>query len=139
LSAPATVEAIVEEFAAYITDVDVELARASIVAVGNLAIKHESSCEHIMSMLMLFIDLDTSYVTAGTLVVLQDILRKYPHLSEDICPRISSLALSVAKDDEEEARTALLWIIGEFGADIEDAPYILEVRWLTWLRLDGGS
>lgn len=126
LSAPATVEAIVEEFAAYITDVDVDLARASIVAVGNLAIKHESSCEHIMSMLMLFIDLDTSYVTAGTLVVLQDILRKYPHLSEDICPRISSLAQSVAKDDEEEARTALLWIIGEFGAEIEDAPYILE-------------
>lgn len=126
LSAPSTVEAIVEEFAAYITDVDVELAQRSIVAVGNLAIKHESSCEHIMSMLMLFIDLDTSYVTAGTLVVLQDILRKYRHLAEEICPKISALAQSVAKDDEEDARMALLWIIGEFGTDIEDAPYILE-------------
>lgn len=126
LSAPSTVEAIVEEFAAYITDVDVEMARRSIVAVGNIAIKHEASCEHIMSMLMLFIDLDTSYVTAGTLVVLQNILRKYPHLAEEICPRIGSLAASVAKDDEEEARMALLWIIGAFGNDIEDAPYILE-------------
>lgn len=126
LSAESNIEAIVEEFAAYVTDVDADLARRSLKAMGDIAVRHESFAEHIMSMLLLFLDLDTSYVTAGTLIVLQDVLRKYPYLSATITNRVSSIAASLEKIDEPEARTALLWIIGEFGEDIEDAPYILE-------------
>eukprot|EP00040_Diaphanoeca_grandis_P001303 m.18080 g.18080 ORF g.18080 m.18080 type:complete len:808 (+) comp11828_c0_seq1:105-2528(+) len=126
LSAPSNIEAIVEEFAAYITDVDADLARRSLKAIGDIAIRHESFAEHIMGMLLLFLDLDTSYVTAGTLIVLQDVLRKYPYLSDTITSRVGPIAATLDKIDEPEARTALLWIIGEFGEDIEDAPYILE-------------
>ena len=34
--------------------------------------------DHILDMLMLFLDLDTSYITSDTLIVLHELLRKYP-------------------------------------------------------------
>eukprot|EP00041_Stephanoeca_diplocostata_P036376 m.1324797 g.1324797 ORF g.1324797 m.1324797 type:complete len:805 (-) comp24852_c4_seq1:147-2561(-) len=126
ISTEDNVEAIVEELAAYITDVDVEFARRSIQAVGNIAIRHSESAEYIMSMLLLFLDLDTSYVTSGTLVVLQDVLRKYPDLAEQVIPRLSTLATTLIKSGEAAARVALLWLLGEFGDEVEDAPYIVE-------------
>lgn len=42
ISTEDNVEAIVEELAAYITDVDVEFARRSLQAVGNIAIRYVS-------------------------------------------------------------------------------------------------
>lgn len=75
-----------------------------------------------MTMLMLFLDLDSSYVTSGTLVVLVDVLRKYPSLSEQIVDRLGNVATAVLRSDEPEARVALLWLLGEFGDEVEDAP-----------------
>lgn len=126
ISTPDNIEAVVEELAAYITDVDVNFAKRSLQAVGQIAIKHPESADYIMTMLMLFLDLETTYVTSGTLVVLVDVLRKYPNLSEQIVDRVGDVSKTVVKSDDAEARKALLWLIGEFGSDIEEAPYILE-------------
>jgi len=119
-------EAIVEELAAYITDVDVSMARRSITAMGKIAIQFDAAAEHILGMLLLFFDLNRSYITADTLVVLQDILRKYPDLAPEVLELLPDLHESGLLDDEPEARGALVWMLGEFGDTVESAPYILE-------------
>ena len=108
-------EAIVEELAAYITDVDVAMARRSLQAMGKIGINFPESVEHIFKMLVLFLDLETSYITADTLTVMQDLLRKYPEMVSRILPRIPELARSDAFEEEADARCALLWILGEYG------------------------
>ena len=111
-------EAIVEELAAYITDVDVSMARRSITAMGKIAIQRDQAAEHILGMLILIFDLNRSYITADTLVVLQDILRKYPDLAPDVIGLLPELHASGLLDDEPEARCALVWMLGEFGLQI---------------------
>jgi AP-4 complex subunit beta-1 len=118
--------AIVEELAAYITDVDVAMARRSITAMGKIAAKFDAASEHILSMLVLFFELNRPYITADTLVVLQDVLRVKPDLAPDVVARLPDLYESDMLDDEPEARTALIWMLGEFGADVDSAPYMLE-------------
>lgn len=122
----ANLEQICDELAAYVTDVDVEMARGALQAIGRIGLKHSNSSEHVMSMLLLFLDLDVEHVSAGTMVVIQDMLRKYPALSERVVPRIPTLIESGVFDAEPEARCALLWMLGLYGAQIDDSPYVLE-------------
>lgn len=52
-----------------------------------------------------------------------DILRKYPQSIKDIG---SVLAASIDFVSESESKSSLIWILGEFGSQIEDAPYLME-------------
>ena len=119
-------KAIVEELAAYITDVDVTMARESIKAMSKIAVRFSAAIEHIVGMLLLFLDLDTVYITADTVIVLQHILRKYPNMSGQILGKIPPLATSSDLDEEPDARCAIIWMLGEYATEIEDAPYLLE-------------
>ena len=56
--------------------------------------------------------------------MLKDILRKYPSFIEDFAPLIAKIQMeSIA---EAEGKIAFVWILGQFGEQIEEAPYILE-------------
>lgn len=56
--------------------------------------------------------------------VLKDVLRKYPSFIEDFVELLSKVSLD--QIEEIEGKIALVWILGEFGHLIEDAPYLLE-------------
>jgi len=126
IASASNMKAIVEELAAYITDVDVTMARESIKAMSKIAVRFSSAIEHIVGMLLLFLDLDTIYITADTVIVLQHILRKYPDMSAQILEKIPPLAISSDLDEEPDARCAIIWMLGEYASEIEDAPYLLE-------------
>lgn len=71
-----------------------------------------------------FLALQISYVTTETLKALKDILRRYPEYIEDFLPFITPKMATEVSD--VDGKTALCWIIGQFGHYIEDAPYMLE-------------
>lgn len=114
---------IAEEMTQYVKDSDEDLARAAIRAVGQIALK-VPDVNGILDRLLLFLGYEKDYVTAETLVQMTDVLRRYPDAAEACVESIASIPQeSIA---EPEARAAYLWVLGEYGAQIQDAPYVLE-------------
>mmetsp|Transcript_36838 Transcript_36838/g.59748 ORF Transcript_36838/g.59748 Transcript_36838/m.59748 type:complete len:705 (+) Transcript_36838:89-2203(+) len=114
---------LINELSEYITDVSPEIARQAIRSIGKISVKIEDVVDEGIELLLSFLDLGTDYVTAETCVVLMDILRKFPDRYEDVIPSLQKVLQTV---DASEGRCAVVWLIGEYGETIDDAPYILE-------------
>lgn len=80
---------ILEEMAAYVTDIDINLARRAVRCVGKIAINLPTAFDHCTTVvcclvllfvdsikLLAFLELQSTYVAAETIVALQDLLRK---------------------------------------------------------------
>lgn len=114
---------IVNELCAYVTDVSVDMSKQSIKSIAMIAMRVQSGSTAVIRQLVGFLNCGIDYVITETLVAMKDLLRKYRHLSEEMIPLISS-TLEVVNNDEGKA--AIIWIIGEFGNEIEESPYIIE-------------
>lgn len=55
---------------------------------------------------------------------MKDLLRKYPEWAESCVAVIGGVAH--ASVVEQQAKGALVWMLGEYGQDVPDSPYILE-------------
>ncbi|KJE92672.1 hypothetical protein CAOG_03591 [Capsaspora owczarzaki ATCC 30864] len=119
----ANIQDVVDELTAYVTDVDVEMASRSIAALSKIAMRFESCAEFCINQLISFLELDISHVSASTLLVLTDVLRKFPDRAADVLPQLSHCLSSV---DIPEARAAIIWMLGEFGEALPASPYLLE-------------
>ncbi|KAL0888115.1 hypothetical protein Bca101_012098 [Brassica carinata] len=95
---------IVTELCEYAANVDIAIARESIRAVGKIALQ-QYDVNAIVDRLLQFLEMEKDYVTVETLVLVKDLLRKYPQWSHD--------CISVV-------------------ADMSDAPYILENLIENW-------
>ncbi|CAG9329177.1 unnamed protein product [Blepharisma stoltei] len=114
---------IVNELCAYVTDVNIEMSKQSIRSIALIAMRIQSSSTAVIRQLVGFLSCGIDYVITETLVAMKDLLRKYRSLSEEIVPQLTS-TLDVVSNDE--GKDTLIWIIGEFGNQIDQAPYILE-------------
>lgn len=149
----ANVADIVTELSEYVTDVDQELARRAIRAIADIAVspnlskntipqqypnggnvpeaygQHaaeqlvEQMQDHIMDTMVDFLELDLDYVRDESLVVMKDLLRKYPDKRHDVLPVLCRIISAVG---QPAAKAAVVWILGEFGQDLRRAPYVLE-------------
>lgn len=116
-------EHIVMELSEYVTEVDVEIARRAIRAIGTIAVHVPSTSEMIVSSLSNLLELDIDYVCTEAAVVMKDLVRKYPEQFQQASGAVQKCLKIVSEPD---GKSALLWILGEYGLLIEDAPYLLE-------------
>lgn len=116
-------EHIVLELSEYVTEVDVEIARRAIRAIGTIAVHVPSTSEMIVSSLSNLLELDIDYVCTEAAVVMKDLVRKYPEQFQQASGAVQKCLKIVSEPD---GKSALLWILGEYGLLIEDAPYLLE-------------
>ncbi|XP_078431781.1 adaptin family protein [Wolffia australiana] len=114
---------IVTELFEYAANVDVAIAREAIRAVGKIALQ-QYDVNAIVDRLLQFLEMDKDYVTAETLVLVKDLLRKYPQWSHDCIAVVGNI--SGKSVQEPKAKSALIWILGEYSQDMPEAPYILE-------------
>lgn len=63
-------------------------------------------------------------------VLVKDLLRKYPQWSHDCIAVVGSI--SSQNVQEPKAKAALIWMLGEYSQDMQDAPYILESLTENW-------
>ena len=56
---------------AYVTDIDVEIARRAIRSIGIIAVRHEFSANLAVDMLLSFFEIEIDYVTAETIIVIK--------------------------------------------------------------------
>lgn len=115
---------ILEELSVYVSEVDVGLARSAIQAIGKVGFKLPSGFEGAaFEKLVELLDLDIDYVRAEALLVLKDLLRRYPERHASVLPILPRCLQEV---DEPESKAAVLWMLGEYGEEIVEAPYALE-------------
>ena len=69
------------------------------------------------------IDLDMAYVRSESLKVLGNIVRVFPSLRAHLLPNLSRY---LRKVEDPDARSVIVWMLGEFGQEVVEAPYILE-------------
>ncbi|PSR81011.1 adaptin N terminal region-domain-containing protein [Coniella lustricola] len=115
-------EQLLAELKEYALEVDMDFVRRAIKAIGQVAIKIESASEKCVNALLDLIATKVNYVVQEVVVVIMDILRKYPGY-EAVIP---TLCEHIDELDEPHARGSLIWIVGEYAEKINNADEILE-------------
>lgn len=114
---------IVSELVEYVTDVDSELAKKSIIAMGEIAIRVNTYTQDIVQNLLDLVDLDTPYVRAQAVKTTAKVVRTYPYVRHQLLP---VLAKCLRRVEDADAKAVLLWTLGEYGEELVEAPYLLE-------------
>lgn len=123
LATDATYMAIVGELTQFVTMHDEPSARLAVRTIGEIAVRVPAAAEYCLGQLLSFIDLEQDYITTQALIALKDLLRRYPACCEDVIPALKKVVGSL---EDVEAKCALLWILGEYGSEIDASPYMLE-------------
>ena len=123
LSTPLCCNAVLDELCEYSTDSQVTVGRLATRSIGLIATRIPEGADHAIDRLLGLAEVNMESVSAEVLVAIKDILRTYPSRGPDIVSRIVPCLHIV---DDVDAKSALLWILGEYGELVEQAPYILE-------------
>ena len=115
---------IVSELCEYVTDVDAVIAREGVRAVGRIALDGDQNVAGIVDRLLQFIEYNQEHITAETLVQVKDLVRKHPRWIDQCVVAVSGIELETIV--EPEAKAALVYIYGEYGQAMPEAPYMLE-------------
>ncbi|EQB45200.1 hypothetical protein CGLO_15966 [Colletotrichum gloeosporioides Cg-14] len=110
------------ELKEYALEVDMDFVKRAVKAIGQVAIKIESASQKCVNALLDLIATKVNYVVQEVVVVIKDILRKYPGY-EGVIP---TLCQYIDELDEPTARGSLIWIVGEYAEKINNADEILE-------------
>lgn len=114
---------VLRELEEYATEVDVSMARKAIRAFGNLAVKLENAAEQCVEVICDLVSNGISYIVQESAIVIKNILRKYPGQFEFA---ISELIKHYKLIDEPDAKTAFVWILGQYCQNIKESKSILE-------------
>ncbi|KAK9467311.1 adaptin N terminal region-domain-containing protein [Lipomyces arxii] len=120
---PRNVDALLAELKEYALEVDMDFVKKAVRAIGQCAIKIEASAQRCVNVLLDLINTKVNYVVQECVIVMRDILRRYPGY-EGV---IATLCQGIDELDEPEARAAMIWIIGEYADKIDNALEILEM------------
>ncbi|KAI9800249.1 MAG: AP-1 complex subunit beta-1 [Sarcosagium campestre] len=115
------VDQLLAELKEYALEVDMDIVRRAVRAIGQAAIKIESASERCVNVLLDLIGTKVNYVVQEAVIVIKDIFRKYPGY-EGIIP---TLCKCIDELDEPNARGSLIWIVGEYAEKITNADEIL--------------
>lgn len=115
----------------YASEVDVDFVRKSVRSIGRLAIKIPSAADKCITVLLQLISTKITYVTQEAVVVIKDIFRRYPNQYEAI---IGTLCENLDVLEEPEAKSAMIWIVGQYAERIENSDELLEDWVFTFLE-----
>jgi AP-4 complex subunit beta-1 len=115
---------ILSEFEEYASEKSSTFGKYSIRKIGELALRVDSSLQAVIDILKKLLTQQVDYIVSESFCVLRDLLRKYPTLINEFLHLIESSIQIISSDPR--GLSALIFIIGEFGSQIENAPYILE-------------
>ncbi|KAG7662178.1 uncharacterized protein J8A68_004306 [[Candida] subhashii] len=105
------------ELEEYATEVDIPMARKAIRAFGNLAVKLENAASQCVEIICDLMSHGISYIVQESTIAIKNILRKYPG---EFNFAINELIKHYHLIDEPDAKTALIWIVGQYCEIIEE-------------------
>jgi len=113
---------ILSELREYATEIDIEFVRHSIRAIGQCAISIEKAASQCVRKLLELVSTRVNYVVQEVVIVMKDIFRKYPDEYEGV---INTLCDCLENLDEPIAKSAMVWIIGEYAERIEGSQDLI--------------
>ena len=114
---------VLDEFSEYTNSVDMHFVRKTIKCIGQIAMKLPTSSRTCVDILVKLVDGKADYAVEESIIVLCDILRKYPGNFEGVIGKVCSNVESVK---EPRARAALVWILGEYCGLIEKVDLLID-------------
>ena len=117
---------IVSELSEYACDVDKHLSRLAIRSLAKIACANnggEGCAEAIVNEMITFLDMGISHISAEAAYALKDIVRKHPPLGVVMAPPLPRALRFV---DDPRGKASIIWLLGELGDQISEAPYALE-------------
>ncbi|KAG8996009.1 hypothetical protein FRB94_004550 [Tulasnella sp. JGI-2019a] len=115
--------AVLTELHEYASEVDVDFVRKAVRTIGRLAVKITAAANACMNVLVGLLESKISYVTQEVVVVIKDILRRYPSQYESV---IAVLCQNMDDLTESEAKAAIIWIIGQYADRIDNSVELME-------------
>lgn len=105
------------------SEIDVQVVRKAVRAIGKLAIKFDEAADPCIEVLLELVSTRSSYIVQEAAVVIKNIFRRYPNRYESV---ISVLCDNLDSLDEPEAKAAMIWIVGHYADRIENSHSLLE-------------
>ena len=122
------VEEIVDELAMHCADISDALCQESIRALAKIATAETSWYEKCVRKLLDLVQLQIDHVTSNVVQVFQT-MNIHEH---GLLPEVTALFPHyIEQVNDTKGRSAILWLLGEYGALVEDSPYYLEDLTLT--------
>lgn len=112
---------VLRELEEYGTEVDVQMSRKAIRAIGNLAVRLDSAAQPCIDVLLSLMSNGIDYVVQEAVMVFKNILRRY----EQYDYVVDEIVKHVDQVEEPEARPALIWIVGQYCDRIPKAESLL--------------
>jgi hypothetical protein len=118
-----TAELVLGELSEYSHSVDVSFVRKSIRAIGQIALKIEAASRRCVDILSELFTGKAEYAIEESVIVVTDILRRYPgHFESILQPACQSL--TTVKDPR--AKSAGIWLLGEYCGLIEGVDVLVD-------------
>jgi AP-2 complex subunit beta-1 len=114
----------------YASEVDIDFVRKAVRSIGRLAIKVEAAADSCIQVLLTLMESKVSYVVQEAVIVTKDIFRRYPGKYEGIIPKLCETLDSL---EEPEAKSSMIWILGQFANRIDNADELLDDLVYTFL------
>ncbi|KAH7340947.1 Adaptor protein complex beta subunit [Rhizoctonia solani] len=123
-------KAVLLELQEYASEVDIDFVRKAVRTMGRLAIKVAPAADQCIDSLLALLETKVTYVVQEAVVVIKDIFRRYPDKYEGIIP---TLCENMDALDEPDARSAMVWIIGQYADRIDNVEDLMEDLTLNFL------
>ncbi|CAD7970369.1 unnamed protein product [Amoebophrya sp. A120] len=114
---------VLQEFKDYAQSMDTEFAKRAVRSIGNVALKFESVSNKCIAVFLELIETKIPHVIQESVVVIKDIFRKYPSQYEAV---LAALCDSFDLLDTTEAKSAMIWILGDYAERIDKVEDILD-------------
>ena len=120
---PKNVQSVLEELDEYCNSVDIGFVKKSIDVVGQVAIKIEAAARRCVDILVRLVKSKIDYAVEEAIIVVTDILRRFPGEFESI---ISTVCSNIENIKDSKAKAAAIWILGEYCQLIDKVDLLLD-------------
>ncbi|ODV62443.1 Apl1p [Ascoidea rubescens DSM 1968] len=115
---------VLRELEEYATEIDTQMARKAIRAIGNLSIKLEEASIPSSQVLADLISSGVPHIVQECVIVVKNIFRKYPGRFNDLI--LPALIDKIDLIEEAESKSAMIWILGEYCEFIDNSTSYLD-------------
>lgn len=115
---------VISELAEYVVQPSDGLPKQALGALSKVCTKLPASVTHVIGVIRALMESETETILSGTVILMRDLLHKYPAHAQELIPLLKNCYQSL--DAVPDAKAALIWILGQHGKLLPEAPYMLE-------------
>lgn len=116
-------ETILNELKEYSNDIDLDLVRKSVRAIGQIILKIDDSAKKAVEIIQDVVSNGQPLALQEAIIVAKDILRKFPNRFESI---VKDFCQKLHEFYEPDAKSAIIWMVGEYAEKINEAEKLID-------------